>query len=167
VKGATPLSTNFRRLINNATEPSRMVSRSPRFRRLHALEPEAGQIKLFDEDIDYTHRVVLGHVVVQKFRQQRALSTVLAFDKALHFAPVLMRYWLNVYRARSVYLTIRFYTAWVVSGRYMPSTMQPVSRFKFHTLRSTSLILQLANVGRSQFILNKVAACARQNAASA
>src|SRR4051812_1049009 len=65
----------------------------------------------FDEDIDHTHRVVLGHVVVQKLRQQRALPTVLAFNKALHFAPVLMRYWLNVYRARSVYLTLRFYTA--------------------------------------------------------
>ena len=69
-----------------------MVGRPPGFRRLHTLEPEASQIKLFDEDIDHAHRVVLGHIVVQVLGKQRTLSAVLAFDKALHAAPVLMRY---------------------------------------------------------------------------
>jgi hypothetical protein len=45
------------------------------------------------------------------------LATILAFNKALHFASVLMRYWLNVYQTTSVYTTLRFYTAWAKSGR--------------------------------------------------
>jgi hypothetical protein len=48
--------------------------------------------------------------------QQRTLSTILAFNKALHGAPELMRYSFNVYSAGSVYLARRFYTAWAKSG---------------------------------------------------
>jgi hypothetical protein len=55
-------------------------------------------------------------------RQQRTLSAIFALDKALHFAPVLMRYWLNVYPTGFVYMALRFYTAWVDSGRTRPSS---------------------------------------------
>jgi hypothetical protein len=40
------------------------------------------------------------------------LSAVLALNKALHFAPVVMRYWLNVDYAAAVYTSLRFYTVW-------------------------------------------------------
>jgi hypothetical protein len=50
------------------------------------------------------------------------LSAIFALDKALHFAPVLMRYWLNVYPTGFVYMALRFYTAWVDSGRTRPSS---------------------------------------------
>jgi hypothetical protein len=43
------------------------------------------------------------------------LFAILAFDKALHLTPVVMRYWLNVYRAGFVYTVLRFYTAWAGS----------------------------------------------------
>ena len=48
--------------------------------------------------------------------EHRGLPSVCTFDKALHFAPQVMRYWLNVYRSGCVYIDLRFYTAWVVSG---------------------------------------------------
>jgi hypothetical protein len=48
--------------------------------------------------------VVLCYVIVQELGQQRTLSSILAFDKALHVAPVVMRYWLKVYRYGFVYL---------------------------------------------------------------
>ena len=93
-----------------------MVSGPARFRRLHTFEAKAGKVQLFHENIDHAYRVVCRHVVVQKFGQQRALSSILAFNKALHVASVLMRYWLNVYWAGFVYLSQCFYTAWATSG---------------------------------------------------
>jgi len=42
-------------------------------------------------------------------------DSIIAFDKALHVASVLMRYWLNVYWAGSVYLGLCFYTSWARS----------------------------------------------------
>ncbi len=48
-------------------------------------------------------------------RQQRALSAFLALNKALHVAPVVMRYCLNVYRYGFVYTALRFYTGWTQS----------------------------------------------------
>ncbi|QYF91832.1 hypothetical protein KY495_13645 [Massilia sp. PAMC28688] len=56
-----------------------------------------------------------------------ALSTVLAFNKTFHTAPVLMRYWLNVYRGKSVYMGSRFYTAWGDSSRTAGSHLQSSS----------------------------------------
>jgi len=93
-----------------------MVSRPARLCWLHPREAQEAKVKFVHEYIDQPHWIVFGHVVVQEFGQQRALATILAFDKALHFEPVLMRYWLNVYRAASVYTTLRFYTVWVGTG---------------------------------------------------
>jgi hypothetical protein len=62
------------------------------FRRLHTIETKAGKVLLFDDNIDYTYRIVHGNVVVQQPGQQRALSSILAFDQALHVASALMRY---------------------------------------------------------------------------
>jgi hypothetical protein len=74
-----------------------MVSRPASLRRHYPSETHAGQIELVDEHIDYTNRIILGHVVVQVLGQQRALSAFFALNKALHLAPKVMRYWLNVY----------------------------------------------------------------------
>jgi hypothetical protein len=38
-------------------------------------------------------------------------------NKALHVAPVVMRYWLNVYQYDVVYTALRFYTGWTQSSR--------------------------------------------------
>src|SRR5881392_2507699 len=92
-----------------------MVSRPPRFRRLHTLEPETAQVKLIDENIDDTDRIIGANVIIEMLGEQRTLFAILAFDKALHFTPVAMRYWLNVYRADFVYTVLRFYTAWAKS----------------------------------------------------
>ena len=88
-----------------------MVSRPAGFRRRHPGETHAGEIEFVHEHIDYTNWIIPGHVVVQVFGQQRALSAVLAVDKALHLTPVLMRDWHNVYYTAAVYATLRFYTA--------------------------------------------------------
>jgi hypothetical protein len=81
-----------------------MVSGPARFRSLDTFEAKAGQVQLFDENVDHTYRVVLCYVIVQELGQQRTLSSILAFDTALHVAPVVMRYWLKVYRYGFVYL---------------------------------------------------------------
>ena len=60
-----------------------MVSRPARLCWLHPREAQEGKVKLIHEYINYPHRIILGHVVVQEFGQQRALVTVFAFDKAL------------------------------------------------------------------------------------
>jgi len=36
-----------------------------------------------------------------------------------------MRYWLNVYWAGFVYLSLRFYTAWADLGRSVTATVDP------------------------------------------
>jgi hypothetical protein len=41
-----------------------MVSRPPRFRRLHSLEPETTKVKLFDENIDDTNWVIGANVII-------------------------------------------------------------------------------------------------------
>jgi hypothetical protein len=41
-----------------------MVSRPPRFRRLHSLEPETTQVKLIDENIDDTDRIIGANVII-------------------------------------------------------------------------------------------------------
>ena len=87
-----------------------MVSRADRLCWLHPREAQEGKVKFIHVYIDYPHWIILGHVVVQELGQRRALATVFAFDKALHSAFVLMRYWLNFYRATSFYTTLRLHS---------------------------------------------------------
>jgi hypothetical protein len=86
----------------------RMVGRSTRLRRLRPLEPQFAQVEFIDKRVDNTNRVGFVHVIVQQFGQQGSLPSVFALDKALHRAPVLMRYWLNVYPTGSVYTIAEF-----------------------------------------------------------
>jgi hypothetical protein len=61
-----------------------MVGRPSSLRRLRTIEAEAGQIKLIDENVDYTNRIIAAHEVIEMLREQRALFAIRAFDKALH-----------------------------------------------------------------------------------
>jgi hypothetical protein len=74
-----------------------MVSRPACLRRRYPSKAHAGKVKFVNINIDYANRIIVGHIIVQVLGQQRALSAIFALDKALHVAPVVMRYWLNVY----------------------------------------------------------------------
>src|SRR3954465_750997 len=54
--------------------------------RLRLTPPEAQprQIKLIDKDIDRPNRIVLAQIVVQSLGKQRALTAIIANDKARH-----------------------------------------------------------------------------------
>jgi hypothetical protein len=69
-----------------------MIPGAPgRFRR-HSLEPQPRQIQLIDKYIDNPHRVILRNVIVENFWEQRALTSIFAFDKSLHQSlPILGR----------------------------------------------------------------------------
>jgi hypothetical protein len=62
------------------------------------------QVELLDERFDDTHRVVLGHIIVQARRQQGGLASILAFNESLHAAGLAKRV-AEVYEE-----TLRFYT---------------------------------------------------------
>ena len=86
-----------------------------------AFKPELPQVELLDERFDDTHRVVLGHIIVQARRQQGRLAAVLAFDESLHVARLAQRV-AEVYEE-----TLRFDTA-SASSRRSPSHLElPVS----------------------------------------
>ena len=48
------------------------------------LKTQRRQIQFVDKGLDDTDRIVLSEVVVQTFRQQYELASVLALDKTLH-----------------------------------------------------------------------------------
>src|SRR5213080_1728562 len=51
---------------------------------LNTAEAQPGQIKLIDKNIDRPHRIILGQIVFQSLGKQRALTAVIANDKARH-----------------------------------------------------------------------------------
>src|SRR2546430_2766789 len=51
---------------------------------LNTAEAKPGQIKLIDKNIDRPHRIILGQIVFQSLGKQRALTAVIANDKARH-----------------------------------------------------------------------------------
>src|SRR6202041_2434547 len=61
-----------------------MVSRPARGFGLHAIEAQDRQIQLLDKGLNGPHRIVLADVIVQALRKQRALGSILAFDKSFH-----------------------------------------------------------------------------------
>ena len=71
----------------NLQQRRRMVGRPSRRLRLNAAKAELGQIKLIDKDIDRPDRIVLAQIVIQPLGKQRALTAVIANDKARH--PIL------------------------------------------------------------------------------
>jgi hypothetical protein len=45
---------------------------------------QLAKIKFIDKDIDHSHRVGIRNIVVEKFRQQNSLSSILALNETLH-----------------------------------------------------------------------------------
>ena len=82
----------------------RVIAGASGGRRGGTLKPQLPQIELLDERFDDTHRVVLGHIIVQARRQQSGLASVLAFNESLHPAGLAIRV-AEVYED-----TLRFYT---------------------------------------------------------
>ena len=66
-----------------------MVGRTARRFRHDALKPQPPQIQLVNEDVGRPHPIVFSYVVVKKLREQNALRSLLALDKALHQEPQL------------------------------------------------------------------------------
>src|SRR5580704_466730 len=65
-----------------------MVAGSARVEWLDADEAELVQIKSVHEYVDRTHRIVLGYVVVQQRREQRALIAIHPFHEPRHGRPL-------------------------------------------------------------------------------
>jgi hypothetical protein len=61
-----------------------MIGRPSGRLRLDAAKAEPRQIKLIDKDIDRPDRIVLAQIVFQPLWKQRALTAVIANDKARH-----------------------------------------------------------------------------------
>ena len=61
-----------------------MVRRTARCRPIDTFKSECRKIELVNKDLNHTDRVVLGDVVIQAFRQQRDLRSVLTLDESLH-----------------------------------------------------------------------------------
>ncbi|MNH20670.1 hypothetical protein D3C79_804490 [compost metagenome] len=64
-----------------------MVGRATCCCRIDACETEHAQVEFIDEDIDHSHWVFIGDVVVQALRQQCDLRPSLTFDEPLHDCP--------------------------------------------------------------------------------
>jgi hypothetical protein len=61
-----------------------MVAGSAPVEWLNADETELVEIETVDKHVDRTHRIVVGHVVVEQRREQRALPTIDPFHKSHH-----------------------------------------------------------------------------------
>ena len=60
----------------------RMVAGPPFFQRLNPTKAKLIKIKTFNERVNRTNRIVLGHVVVKHGREKCALASVNPFHKA-------------------------------------------------------------------------------------
>src|ERR1700692_4699069 len=86
--------------------------------RLNTAEAQPGQIKLIDKDIDRPNRIVLAQIVIQSFGKQRALTAIIANDKARHrILPANHRGIISFKR--------RFHTGWVKNGSGGTSELGP------------------------------------------
>ena len=59
-----------------------MVAGPPFFQRLNPTKAKLTKIKTFNERVNRTNRIVLGHVVVKHGREKCALASVNPFHKA-------------------------------------------------------------------------------------
>jgi hypothetical protein len=95
----------------------RVVGRSAGGRRINALKAEFAKIQLVDKDINDAHRIGIGNIVIQTFRQQRALRATFAFNETLHWCAF-MRNMPTSYHRR------RFDTLW---AECRPIHVNPIS----------------------------------------
>src|SRR5437588_12600576 len=91
-----------------------MVRRPSRCLGIDTNEPELRQVQLVDEDVDHANWIMVANPIFQAFRKERALSTIRAFNEALHQIPPRIRAGIIT---RESLLSERFYRAWVIFGR--------------------------------------------------
>ncbi len=61
-----------------------MITRAASCLWFDPLKSKTAEIKLVNENIDHSHRVVLGNVIFKAFGKQGDLVAVFAFNKTLH-----------------------------------------------------------------------------------
>lgn len=61
-----------------------MVSRSAGTGWSDTFKTQLAQVEFVDEDIDDTHRVGIGHVIVEAFGEQCTLAPMFTLDEAFH-----------------------------------------------------------------------------------
>src|SRR5882757_5448381 len=61
-----------------------MIGWSPCCLRLNTAEAQPRQVKLIDKHIDRPDRIILRQIVIQSLGKQRALTAIIANDKARH-----------------------------------------------------------------------------------
>src|SRR2546423_13179316 len=71
----------------NLQQRRRMIGRPSCRLRLNAAKAEPGQIKFINKDINRPDRIILGQILFQPLGKQRALTAVIANDKARHRIP--------------------------------------------------------------------------------
>ena len=64
-----------------------MIAGSAGVEWLDADEPELIEIETVDEHVDCSHRVFLGHIIIERRWKEAALFTIHPFNKALHRLP--------------------------------------------------------------------------------
>ncbi|MGF6413577.1 hypothetical protein OKW37_005312 [Paraburkholderia sp. MM5482-R2] len=52
-----------------------------------AFKPKLMQIKLIDKDINYAHGIGVRHVVIEGFREEKSLRTIVALNEPLSLPP--------------------------------------------------------------------------------
>jgi hypothetical protein len=63
-----------------------MIRRPTSQRRFDAFKPKLMKIKLIDKDINYAHGICVRHVVIKRFREEKALRTIIALNEPFHLA---------------------------------------------------------------------------------
>jgi hypothetical protein len=64
-----------------------VVGWTTRSGRIDALKPKCAQVEFIDENVDHSHWIFFGYVIVQTLRQQGDLRPGLAFNESLHDRP--------------------------------------------------------------------------------
>jgi hypothetical protein len=67
-----------------------VIGRSARGQRIDTLKTQFAKIEFIREDIDHSHRIVLGNVILETLGQQRPLSAALTLDETLHLGTLMM-----------------------------------------------------------------------------
>jgi hypothetical protein len=64
-----------------------MVGRTPRCSRINTFKSKCTQVEFIDENVDHSHWIFFGYVIVQALRQQRDLRPSLTFNESFHDRP--------------------------------------------------------------------------------
>jgi hypothetical protein len=98
-----------------------MVGRTARCSRITTFKPKCTQVEFIDENVNHSHWIFFGDVIVQALRQQRDVRPSLTFNESLHDRP---RYDLDDQKILDN--RRRFYTAWVGFSRSERAENRPI-----------------------------------------